>query len=99
MKKRLLSIMTIAMLVFQQAAFAALDMPDEVKDYLCIGSQYTNKTYGNDPNGRLVSLGNFGGYITYYYETPVTDDPKNLYGMDFYIVGYVLAGLLPEFPL
>lgn len=87
MKKRLISILTIAMLVFQQAAFAALDMPDEVKDYLCIGSQYTNKTYGNDPNGRLVSLGNFGGYITYYYEDPVTDDPRNLYGMDLYIVG------------
>ncbi len=87
MKKRLISIMTIAMLCFQQAAFAALDMPDEVRDYLCIGSQYTNKTYGNDPNGRIVSLGNFGGYITYYYEEPVTDDPRNLYGMDLYIVG------------
>ena len=87
MKKRLISILILAMLTFQQAAFAVLDMPDEVKDYLCIGSQYTNKTYGNDPNGRLVSLGNFGGYITYYYETPLTDDPRNLYGMDFYIVG------------
>ena len=87
MKKRLIYIMTAAALLFPQAASAALDTPDAVTDYLCIGSQYTNKAYGNDPNGRVVSLGNFGGYITYYYEEPITDDPKNLYGMELYIIG------------
>jgi len=33
------------------------------------------------------SLGNFGGYVTYYYKNAVTDDPKNPYGIDFIIAG------------
>ena len=65
--------------------------PDKVVDYLCIGSQYTNSGYGIAPEatlgGTLKSLGNFGGYITYYYENPVKNDPNNKYGIDFYIYG------------
>ena len=60
-------------------------------DYLCIGSQYTNASYGINPeltlSGNMKSLGNFGGYITYYYENPLTDNPKNKYGIDFYVIG------------
>lgn len=41
--------------------------------------------------GRLeqppFSLGNFGGYITYYYENAIKDDSKNPYGVDFVICG------------
>lgn len=71
---------------------SALDVPDRVVDYLCIGSQYTNGVpYGANPevtlSGTLKSLGNFGGYITYYYENPIIDNPNNKYGMDFYITG------------
>ena len=70
---------------------SALDVPDKVVDYLCMGSQYTNAGYGTNPEqtlgGSLKSLGNFGGYITYYYEDPITDNPNNKYGMDFYVVG------------
>ncbi len=70
---------------------SALDVPDRVVDYLCIGSQYTNAGYGINPEatlfGNLKSLGNFGGYITYYYEEPITDNPYNKYGMDFYVIG------------
>ncbi|MCH5187112.1 MAG: DUF4430 domain-containing protein [Oscillospiraceae bacterium] len=70
---------------------SSLDVPDRVIDYLCIGSQYTNGNFGTSPeatlSGSLASLGNFGGYITYYYEDPITDDPKNKYGMDFYVIG------------
>lgn len=70
---------------------SALDVPDKVLDYLCIGSQYTNAGYGSNPeqtlSGGLKSLGNFGGYITYYYEEPITDNPNNKYGMDFYVIG------------
>ena len=70
---------------------SALDVPDKVTDYLCIGSQYTNVSYGINPeatlSGGLKSLGNFGGYITYYYEEPITDNPNNKYGMDFYVIG------------
>lgn len=65
--------------------------PDRVADYLCIGSQYTNGSYGTAPEttlaGSLKSLGNFGGYITYYFENPITDDPNNRYGIDFYVYG------------
>lgn len=71
---------------------SALDVPDKVTDYLCIGSQYTNTgSYGYNPEVTLAgtpkSLGNFGGYITYYYETPITDNPRNKYGLDFYVTG------------
>lgn len=69
----------------------SLDVPDKVIDYLCIGSQYTNAGYGTNPeetlSGSFKSLGNFGGYITYYYEEPITDNPNNKYGMDFYVIG------------
>lgn len=72
------------------------EIPDRVTDYLCIGSRYTNGEnggYGINPeatltlNGDVKSLGSFGGYITYYYEKPLTDNPKNKYGMDFYVTG------------
>lgn len=70
---------------------AKYDVPDKVTDYLCINSQYTNGGTGLGPEstlaGSLRSLGNFGGYITYYYEQPLTDNPNNKYGMDFYVYG------------
>ncbi|MGN0629669.1 MAG: hypothetical protein ACI4IW_08600 [Oscillospiraceae bacterium] len=79
-----------------------LDMPDSVADYLCLGSQYTNFSnqltglYGEEPEKSLlglgywwspISLGNFGGYITYYYEDAIEDDPNNPYGIDFIVYG------------
>lgn len=72
------------------------DTPDKVIDYLCIGSQYSNgAAYGAAPeatlSGTLKSLGNFGGYITYYYDNPLTDNPNNLYGIDFYVYGNSFA--------
>lgn len=67
------------------------DVPDKVTDYLCINSQYTNSSFGTEPmltlGGSLKSLGNFGGYITYYYENAITDNPNNMYGIDFYVYG------------
>ncbi len=67
------------------------DGPDQVVDYLCINSQYTNAGYGLGPettlSGSLKSLGNFGGYITYYFENPLTDNENNKYGVDFYVYG------------
>ncbi len=38
-------------------------------------------------SGPPTSLGNFGGYITYYYEDAITDDPNNPYGIDFIVFG------------
>ncbi|MDR1515288.1 MAG: putative Ig domain-containing protein [Synergistaceae bacterium] len=39
------------------------------------------------PDNGAVSLGNFGGYIVYSYNEPITDDPKNPYGVDFIVYG------------
>ncbi len=79
-----------------------VDSPDTVVDYLCIGSQYSNGgnqltgVYGLYPEKSLIgrgfwwspiSLGNFGGYITYYYEEPILNDPQNPYGIDFIVYG------------
>ena len=76
--------------------------PDKITDYLCIGSQYTNGgntgwgIYGLFPEKifmdagnwyTCVSLGNFGGYMTLYYDKPITDNPNNVYGVDFTVFG------------
>ncbi len=63
-------------------------------------SQGMNTHYGIEPTRSLrgyyeagstspsvVSLGNFGGYITYYYDEAITDNPNNPYGVDFIIHG------------
>lgn len=73
-------------------------MPDRVVDFLCINSQYVNGAnngYGVSPQkvitgGDVLSLGNFGGYVTFYYEDGLTNDPKHAYGVDFYIDGNAL---------
>ena len=76
---------------FKIQAKSKYDVPDKVVDYLCINSQYTNGGYGIQPevtlSGSLKSLGNFGGYITYYYENGIVDNPNNKYGIDFYVYG------------
>lgn len=35
----------------------------------------------------VTSLGAFGGYITWYYEDAITDDPNHAYGVDFQVFG------------
>lgn len=35
----------------------------------------------------FASLGSFGGYIVYGFDTPVKNNPKNPYGIDFQIAG------------
>lgn len=69
---------------------------DKLVDYLCINSQYTNISYGfageGTLGGTLKSLGNFGGYATYYFEDGLTDDPANKYGVDFYVYGNSFGG-------
>lgn len=79
-----------------------VDSPDAVVDYLCVGSQYSDGgnpvtgVYGLYPEKSLIglgawwspiSLGNFGGYINYYYEEAIRNDPANSYGIDFIVYG------------
>lgn len=74
-----------------QAKSKKAGAPDQVVDYLCVNSQYTNGGYGSNPQNSLtggtVSLGSFGGYITYYYADGLRDDPNHQYGVDFYVDG------------
>ena len=70
---------------------------DKVVDYLPINSQYTNGgAYGLSPesmlSGTFKSLGNFGGYATFYFEDGLRNDPTNQYGVDFYIDGNARLG-------
>ncbi|MDR1573725.1 MAG: hypothetical protein LBS24_05405 [Clostridiales Family XIII bacterium] len=77
-------------------------LPDAVVDYLCLGSQYSDGgnrltgIYGLYPEKALIgngswstpiSLGNFGGYITFYYGDAIRDDPGNPYGVDLIVFG------------
>lgn len=79
-----------------------LDEPDRITDYFCIGSQFSGGgntftgLYGLEPEKSLIglgtfatpiSVGNFGGYIVYEYDTPITDNPNNPYGIDFIVYG------------
>lgn len=51
----------------------------------------SNITTGNGYSGP-VSLGNLGGYITYYYKEAITDNPANPYGIDFITFGNSVNG-------
>lgn len=59
--------------------------------YIGINGIATLIGYGSTMSGSLssppTSLGNFGGYITYYYENALMDDPANPYGIDFIVYG------------
>lgn len=72
-----------------------------VKEYLVAPSQYTNNgMYGKyiestlTQNGNTTSLGNYGGYVIYAFNTPVMNDPKNPNGVDFRISGNAFNGAL-----
>ena len=48
------------------------------------GEMGVGLTYPRYPE---ASIGNYGGYITYYYENAITDNPNNPYGIDFIVYG------------
>ncbi|MHC1721577.1 MAG: S-layer homology domain-containing protein [Aminipila sp.] len=51
----------------------------------CTGTQYQGKIGESWMNG--VSLGNFGGYVTYHFNDAIDNSDKNPYGIDFIIYG------------
>ena len=86
--------MTIKTYSFGYAERESIYVPDKVVDFLTVNSQYINGNsggYGSNPQqtltGGLLSLGNFGGYVTFYLEDGLTDNPNNAYGVDFYVNG------------
>ena len=86
--------MTVKTYFFGYSHRESIYVPDKVVDFLTVNSQYINGNagaYGTNPyqtlTGGLLSLGNFGGYVTFYLENGLTDDPGNAYGVDFYVNG------------
>jgi hypothetical protein len=43
------------------------------------------------PNGSGVSLGGFGGYVVVGFDQPITNNPRNRYGVDFTVSGNAFA--------
>lgn len=71
----------------------------KVIDYLAAPSQYTNSSsYGYFIENTLmgtfstVSLGNYGGYAVYKFDTAIENSAKNPYGIDFIINGNAFNG-------
>lgn len=75
--------------------------PTSVVSFLPLGQFATGNGWGScagkfasksaiDSMG--VSLGTLGGYIEFYFEDGIMDDPKNPYGVDFVVYGNAFAG-------
>lgn len=68
--------------------------PDRVAGYMPAPGQFAS--LASDPGSTLIattawnkfySLGGFGGYVDYYYDEPIMNDPHNPYGVDFIVYG------------
>lgn len=64
-----------------------------VASYLPAPGQFVNTDGWSNPNTTLsantsgVTLGSFGGSLVWKFDTPIANDPKNPYGIDFIIHG------------
>ncbi|HAQ21898.1 MAG TPA: hypothetical protein DCR40_22110 [Prolixibacteraceae bacterium] len=88
-----LTVISLLMMLFHDsnAQFAS-----KLIEYLPAPGQYTNAEFIGTPaaansivgvNKGLVSLGAFGGYVTYYFNQGIKNDPLNPYGVDFTVYG------------
>lgn len=73
--------------------------PDRVVEYKPAQGQYVfDNTPINTPlrartsYADFLSLGSFGGYVTFEYDDPITNDPTHPYGVDFIIYGNAFKG-------
>ncbi len=70
--------------------------PNEVSSYLPAPGQFVNQPAYAEAEGtltgeKLITLGSFGGNVVYHYTTPIENDPKNPYGIDFIVKGNAFA--------
>lgn len=71
--------------------------PTRVESFLPAPGQFVNQPSWSNPNGTLgnttagVSLGSFGGQITFYFADPIVNDPRNPYGIYFIVMGNAFA--------
>ncbi len=83
------------------ASLPAGKSPTSVVSYLPLGQFATGYGWGTcagkfasksaiDSMG--VSLGTLGGYIEFFFEDGIMNDPKNPYGVDFVVYGNAFAG-------
>ena len=57
-----------------------------------IGTGGTTGTSSTPSTSGLISLGSFGGYVVFGCESPILNDPRNPYGIDFTLVGNPMKG-------
>lgn len=94
--RKIISVLLAAIMMMSVTSFSAF-AEDEMRiakviEYLNAPSQYTNNTaYGinidSTLDGKVVSLGNFGGYAVYEFNEPVMNSDDHAYGVDFIIEG------------
>jgi len=73
-----------------------------VIEFLPAPGQFTNESIGQSNSaektlgtqGGTISLGAFGGYVIYGFDQPITNNPKNPYGVDFSVKGNAFAANL-----
>lgn len=103
MKRKLVKLLASLLALWMLVACVTMNAYAEdgfadVKEYICAPSQYTNTATGSSiektltENGGIVSLGNFGGYVTYEFAEKIQNSSTNPYGIDFKITGNAFNG-------
>lgn len=98
MKRKITKVICMMLAVLMLVTVAPMSVGAEdsfakVNEYICAPSQYTNGSIGSNiestvsANGGTVSLGNFGGYVTYEFTDKIQNSDANPYGIDFKITG------------
>lgn len=93
--KKIFSVLLIVFMLISLASFSAFGAEQStasVQEFINAPSQYTNNAaFGIDIdgtlNGKVASLGNFGGYVIYEFNEPVQNTDNHAYGVDFIING------------
>ncbi len=73
-----------------------------VIEFMPAPGQFTNESIGQSNSAEktlgtqdgTISLGAFGGYVIYGFDQPITNNPKNPYGVDFSVKGNAFAANL-----